>query len=165
MLWHWWDLLLFYGWTIFCLQVHTRTHTHILFNGVSTDQHSGCSQVLALGSVAVRLLSLLVLRQRAFFFFFFFFFRAVPAAYGSSQAMELELQPLASTTATATEDLSCVCDLHHSSRQCLITPNPLSEARDRTCILMDPSRVRFPGTTIGIPRLLLLTLHLKSADT
>ena len=43
--------------------------------------------------------------------------------------VELELQLPASATATLTPDLSQVCDLHHSSRQCQIL-NPLSEARD-----------------------------------
>ena len=56
--------------------------------------------------------------------------------------IELELQPLASTTATATRDLSHVWDLHHSSRQRRIL-NPRSEARDGTRILTDPSCVRF----------------------
>ena len=37
-------------------------------------------------------------------------------------------------------DLSCVCDLHHSSRQRWIL-KPLSEARDQTHILMDTDRV------------------------
>ena len=46
---------------------------------------------------------------------------AALAAYGSSQArVELELQLLAYTTATATPDPSWVCNLHHSSRQCWI---------------------------------------------
>ena len=54
--------------------------------------------------------------------------------------VELELQLLAYTIATVMWDLSHVCDLHHSSRQRQIL-NPLSEARDRTRILMDPSRV------------------------
>ena len=56
--------------------------------------------------------------------------------------VELELQLLAYTTATATQDLSCVCDLHHSSRQRWI-PNPLSEARDGTFILMDASQAHY----------------------
>ena len=43
--------------------------------------------------------------------------------------VELELQPAAHAIATATQDLSFVCDLHHSSGQCQI-PNPLSGARD-----------------------------------
>jgi len=51
--------------------------------------------------------------------------------------VESELQLPAYATATATWDLRCVCDPHHSSRQCQIL-NPLSKARDQTCILMDP---------------------------
>ena len=50
---------------------------------------------------------------------------------------ELELELLA--CATATQELSCVCDLHSSSQQCWIL-NPLSKARDRTCILMDANQ-------------------------
>ena len=33
------------------------------------------------------------------------------------EGVELELQMPACTTATAMPDLSCICDLHHSSRQ------------------------------------------------
>ena len=40
------------------------------------------------------------------------------------------------STATAVRDPSHICDLHHSSQQCRI-PDPLSEARDQTHILMD----------------------------
>jgi len=40
-----------------------------------------------------------------------------------------ELELPAYTTATAMPDLSCVCDLHHSSWQCWIL-NPLSKGRD-----------------------------------
>ena len=54
--------------------------------------------------------------------------------------VESELQLPAYATAAAAWDLSHVCNLHHSSRQLQIL-NPLSEARDRTCILMDASRV------------------------
>ena len=42
--------------------------------------------------------------------------------------------------ATTSQDLSCVCNLHHSSWQCRIL-NPLSEARDQTLVLMDTSQV------------------------
>ena len=42
---------------------------------------------------------------------------------------ELELQLLAYATATATRDLSRVCDLRHSSQRRQIL-NPLSKARD-----------------------------------
>ena len=54
-----------------------------------------------------------------------------------------ELQLPAYTPATATPDLSLVCDLHHSSRQCRIL-NPLRKARDRTRNLMVPSRILQP---------------------
>ena len=50
--------------------------------------------------------------------------------------VELELLLPAYATATATQGLSRVCDLHHSSWQHPI-PNPLIEAGDRTHILTD----------------------------
>ena len=54
----------------------------------------------------------------------FCLFRAAPTAHGGSQARG----PIGATAASlchshqiwATTDLSCVCDLHHSSRQCQI---------------------------------------------
>ena len=49
--------------------------------------------------------------------------------------VELELQLLASTTATATQDLSRLCDLHHSLQQHQI-PNPQSKAREWTNIVV-----------------------------
>ena len=51
---------------------------------------------------------------------------------------ESELRPPVYTTATATPDLSCMHDLYRSSWQCQIL-NPLSKARDQTCIPMDTS--------------------------
>ena len=69
---------------------------------------------------------------------FYLLFRAAPMAYGS----RIRLQLLVNATITATPDLSHVCDLYHSSRQCQIL-NPLSEARDWTRIIMDPSQVRW----------------------
>ena len=50
--------------------------------------------------------------------------------------VESELQLLAYTTATSTQDLSHVCELHHSSWHPWVL-NPLREARDQTCVLMD----------------------------
>ena len=50
--------------------------------------------------------------------------------------------------ATATLNPSCICDLHHSSRQHRI-PDPVSEARDRTRILLDTSRIHFHCATTG----------------
>ena len=54
--------------------------------------------------------------------------------------VESGLQLPAYATATATQDLSRICDIHHSSRHCWIL-NPLSQARDLTRILVDSSQV------------------------
>ena len=62
-------------------------------------------------------------------------------AYGSSQGRGL-IGAQAYATATATQNPSRVCDLRHSSQQHQIL-NPLIEARDRTCILMDTSQICF----------------------
>ena len=56
--------------------------------------------------------------------------------------VKLELYLLTNPTATATLDPSLVRDLYHSSQQRWIL-NPLSEARDRTRILIDKSQVCF----------------------
>ena len=56
--------------------------------------------------------------------------------------VESELQLPAYTTATATQNPVCVCDLHHSSQKHQIL-NPLSKARDQTPILMGTSWVRY----------------------
>ena len=71
-----------------------------------------------------------------FVFFFFLLFRVEPDAYGGSQAKGTV--GATAITAIATSDPSNVCNLHHSSWQHQIL-NPLSGARDRTCILMDTS--------------------------
>ena len=52
-----------------------------------------------------------------------------------------EPQPLAYARATATRDLSHICDLHHSSQQYRIL-NPPSKAREQTRNLMVPSQIR-----------------------
>ena len=62
-----------------------------------------------------------------------------------------ELQLPDYTTATATQDLSQVCNLHHSSQQCRI-PNPLSKTRVGTCNPVVPSRIYFRCATMGTPR-------------
>jgi len=67
------------------------------------------------------------------------------------QGVESQLQLPVYTTARETRDLSCVCDLHHTSPQRRIF-NPLSEARDWTRNLMDASQFRFCWATRGTPR-------------
>ena len=77
----------------------------------------------------------------SFFFFFFLgpylWHMEVPRLGGES-----ELQLSAYTINTAMRDPGHICDLHQSSRQCRIL-NPMSEARDRSRILMDPSRAYY----------------------
>ena len=82
----------------------------------------------------------------------FCLFRAAPTAYEGSQARGRigAVKLLACTTATAMQDPTCVCDLHHSSRQHKIL-NPLSKARDRTCVLMDTSQIHFHWATSETP--------------
>ena len=67
------------------------------------------------------------------FYLFIILFRAAPRAYG-------HFQDWGQITATATLDLSHVCNLHQSSWQGQIL-NPRSKARDRIPVLMDTSWV------------------------
>ena len=82
---------------------------------------------------------------------FLVFSKAALTTYGGSQATGLigAVTP-AYATATATQDSSHVCDLHHSSQQCQIL-NSLSKAKDRTHILVDTSQVHQPLSTTGTP--------------
>ena len=75
-------------------------------------------------------------------FFFFVFLGPHPRHMEVPRlGVEWKLQLLAYTTAIAMQDLSCVCDLHHSSQQRRIL-NPLSEARDRTHNFIVPIQIR-----------------------
>ena len=64
--------------------------------------------------------------------------------------VELELQLPAYTTATAMQDMSLDCYLHQSSQQ-QQSLNPMLEARNRTCVLMDTNQVHYHWATKGIP--------------
>ena len=92
----------------------------------------------------------------SYFIFYFFVFLGSHAQHMEIPMLgvELELQLLAYTTATAMQDLSQVCDLHHSSWQCQIL-NPQSEARDWTCNLMVTSWICFLCATMGTPKIAL----------
>ena len=71
-----------------------------------------------------------------------------------------ELQLQVYTTAIAMHDLSYVCNLYHSSWQCLI-PNPLSKARDQTHILKDSSQIHFCCAMKGTPTIQILSSFLS----
>ena len=81
----------------------------------------------------------------SFLFLFCLYFAiswATPAAYGGSQARgRIGAVATSLHQSHSNQDLSRVCNLHHSSRQRQIV-NPLSKARDRTCNPMVPSRIR-----------------------
>ena len=80
--------------------------------------------------VVISVFKLVWLEVQQIFFFFLFFLGPHPRHMEvPRRGVQSELQLPASTTATATRDLSRVCGPHHSSRQHQI-PNPLSEARD-----------------------------------
>ena len=76
--------------------------------------------------------------------FFFLLFRATSAAYGSSQNR-------AQIRATAV-------GLHRCSWQCKI-PDPLSEVRDQTHMLMDTNWICLHGATMETPIYELLTFY------
>ena len=68
--------------------------------------------------------------QHSYLFFFFGFLQPNPWHMEVPRlGVKLELQPPATATATAMQDLSRVCDLYYSSWQRWIL-NPLNEARD-----------------------------------
>ena len=96
-----------------------------------------------------------VLVYTVFFFCLFVCFVLFPILWPQPWHMELprlgvqsELQLLSYATATATWNLSHFCDLQHSSRKRRIL-NPLSKARDRTCLLMDTSQIINPLSRNG----------------
>ena len=93
-------------------------------------------------------------------FFFFFFCFVCPYAWHMEVprlGVKSKLELLA--TATATAHPSHICELYHSSWQCQI-PEPLSEARDQTHILMDTSQIHFCCPTRGTPPLIYLFIYL-----
>ena len=61
---------------------------------------------------------------------------------GIKSELQLPAYATATATATATPDPSLICNLHYSSQQHWI-PNPLSEARNLTHILMDTNWVHY----------------------
>ena len=86
-------------------------------------------------------------------YFFFFLFTATTAEYGTSQARGwIRAAAKSPHQSHSNARSSCIFDLHHSSQQCYIL-NPLIEARDRTHILIDTSRVFFCWAMMGTPQL------------
>jgi len=120
---------------VFSVCIHIHLYIHGLYNKFQLTQQ-------LLGILVVLLFALS---------FLFVFLGPQPGAYENSLARDpIGAVTPAYSTATATPDLSCVCNLHHSSQQCQIL-NLLSKTRDWTCILMDASHVHFHWTRMGTP--------------
>ena len=78
-----------------------------------------------------------------FFFFLVFLGLHLQQIYGHSQARgRIGAAAAGLCHSHSNARSSHVCDLNHSSRQCQIL-NPLSRARDRTCILVDTSWISY----------------------
>ena len=89
--------------------------------------------------------------RKHFFHLFFFYIGPHPQHLEVPRlGVKIDLHLPAYATSTAMQDPSRVCDLHYSSQQHWIL-NPLSKARDGSCILMDTSWIRFCCTTMGNP--------------
>ena len=87
-----------------------------------------------------------------YFIFIFYFFLGPHLWHMEVPRLGIKLDMQLPASATASWDLSHICDLHHSSWQCQI-PDPLSKARDQTCILMDTSWIHFHCAMTGIPQI------------
>ena len=96
--------------------------------------------------------SYIFIHRKCFFFFLFLGGGGLHLQHMevTRLGVQSELQLPAYTTATATQDPSHICDLHHSSGQRQIL-NPLIEARDQTLNLMVPSRIHLQRATMGTP--------------
>ena len=79
--------------------------------------------------------------------------------------VELELQLQAYTVATATRDRSQVCHVCHHSLQCQI-PDPLNEAGDQTCILVDTSQIVSASPQQELPQTCIFNrvISMKTVD-
>ena len=112
--------------------------------GSLTYCHSGNSSMLSF------LIAILKNTSFLFFFLFLFVFLGVHPQHMQvpMPGIKSELQLLAYTTATAMPDPIHICSLYLSSQQQWIL-NPLSEARDWTCVLMETSQVHYHWATTG----------------
>ena len=100
------------------------------------------------------------------FFFFSFVFLGLHLLHMEVPRLGVksEMQLPAYTTATAMPDPSCLCDLYHSSWQCRIL-NPLSEAKDWTCVLMDTNWLCYRWAMMGTPNFCFLIYNQMKVHT
>ena len=100
--------------------------------------HFSSTSVVSTGVQFVQWLGSIYRLRNSFYFPFFFFFLWLHSQHLKVPRLEVksELQLPAYTTATATRDMRCICNLCCSSQQRWIL-NPLMEAKDRTCIFTE----------------------------
>ena len=118
--------------------------------------HAGIYSILEINNTSH--LSIVHHNRESSDFFFFCLFLGPRPQHMEVPRLEVksELQLWAYTTATATWDLSLICNLHHSSWQCWIL-DPQSKARDQTCVLMDV-RCISPEPRRELPNLVILNV-------
>ena len=107
------------------------------------------------------LINLFKMTPTELFFFLVFLPFLGPLSWhveGPRLRTQSELLLPACARARATQDPSCICDLHHSSRQRRV-PSPRSEARDQTGNLMFPSWICFHCARAGTPHRAFFRSH------
>ena len=82
-----------------------------------------------------------------------FVFKAMPAAYGNFQARGWIGAAAASLHHSLSNAGSEPCLQHTPQLMATWILNPLNRIRDRTCILMDSSRVHYHWATMGTPKM------------
>ena len=131
---------MWYEWMYVSMCVHTSQYYRILLTHkkennliyVTTWKHGHRKHVLWNKPVIKRTNS-----------FFFSLFRAAPAAYGSSQARSQIRAVAAGLHHSHSNARSELCLRPAPQLRAIWDPNPLSEAKDWTSILMDASQIHF----------------------
>ena len=96
------------------------------------------------------------------FIYLFMLFRALPMAYGSSQAGG-QIRAAAASLYHSQSNMgsSRICNLHHSTQQHQIL-NPLIKGRNWTHVLMDTSQVRYCWATTGTSAFIFWVMDINS---
>ena len=99
-------------------------------------------------------------KTKGLFLFIFYFFVFLGPHLRHMEVprlgVEWKLHLPACTTATATPDLSRICDLHYTAHSNTGSFNPLSKARDRTHIFTDTSWILNPLSHNGNSRFIFI---------
>ena len=127
---------LFFFWKCFLMSLMKNPHFNVISFQLGLNLNSHLFHLSALSCWA----RCLTLQAAIYFLVFSLAFLGLYWQYKEVSRLGVESELPAYARATATWDLSWIYNLHHSSWQRWIL-NPLSEARDRTCVLMDAGQV------------------------